>query len=115
MLRHIAIILVLALAVWRLPQGALAGRTISNLLSILLLAGLSFFGYRMYMERRTTLFDLSDRLRLILYGSVALIIITLVATSRMWNAGPGPVLLWFALVGVAGYGFATVVRAAREY
>src|SRR3954447_16974018 len=108
-LRNVAIIVVLAVLVWRLPQGATAGRTISNLLSVILLAGLSFFAYRMYMENRSALLDLDDRLRLILYGSLALLVITLVATSRMWNAGPGPVLIWFALVAIAGYGFAMVV------
>ena len=113
--RNVAIIVLLAALVWLLPQGATAGRTISNLLSVILLAGLAFFAYRMYMENRTALFDLEDRLRVMLYGSVALLVIPLVATSRMWNAGPGPVLLWFALVAVAGYGFATVVRAFRQY
>ena len=114
-LRNVGIIVLLALAVWQLPQGALAGQTISNLLSLILLAGLSFFAYRMYMENRTTLFDLPDRMRVILYASVGLMIITLVATSRMWNDGPGFVLLWFALIGIAGYGLATVLRAYREY
>ena len=114
-LRNVAIIVVLAVLVWRLPQGATAGRTISNLLSVILLAGLSFFAFRMYMENRTGLFDLDDRLRVILYGSVGLLVITLVATSRMRNAGAGPVLLWFALVAIAGYGLAMVVRAYREY
>jgi hypothetical protein len=113
--RNVAIIIVLAVLVWRLPSGATAGRTISNLLSVILLAGLAFFAYRMYMENRSELLDLDDRLRLILYGSLALLVITLVATSRMWNAGPGPVLIWFALVAIAGYGFAMVVRAYREY
>src|SRR3954470_5066784 len=93
--RNVGILLVLALAVWRLPEGALAGRTISNLLSIILLAGLSFFAYRMYMQNRTTLLDLPERQRVVLYGSVGLMIITLVATSRMWNSGGPLVLLWF--------------------
>jgi len=114
-IRNVAIILVLALAVWRLPQGALAGNTISNLLSVILLAGLAFFAYRMYMENRTALFDLPERLRIILYGSVALLIITLVATSRMWNESGAFILIWFALIGIAVYGFATVLRAYREY
>ena len=114
-MRNVGIIVLLALAVWRLPQGALAGQTISNLLSIILLAGLAFFAYRMYMENRTTLFDLPDRMRVILYGSVGLVMFALVATSRMWNSGGAYVLLWFALVGVAVYGFMTVLRRYREY
>lgn len=114
-IRNVAIIVVLALAVWQLPQGATAGRTISNLLSVILLAGLAFFGYRMYMENRTTLFDLPDKLRVLLYGSVTLMVFSLVATSRMWNSGGAFVLIWFALIGIAVYGFATVLRAYREY
>jgi hypothetical protein len=114
-LRNVAIIIVLALLVWLLPQGATAGQTVSNLLSVIFLAGLAFFAYRMYMENRTALFDLPERLRVILYGSVALLIITLIATSRMWNSSGGFVLLWFAFVGLAVYGFATVFRAYREY
>ena len=114
-IRNVAIIVVLALAVWQLPQGATAGRTISNLLSVILLAGLAFFGYRMYMENRTTLLDLPDKLRVLLYGSVTLMVFSLVATSRMWNSGGAFVLIWFALIGIAVYGFATVLRAYREY
>ena len=114
-IRNVAIIVVLALAVWQLPQGATAGRTISNLLSVILLAGLAFFGYRMYMENRTTLLDLPDKLRVLLYGSVTLMVFALVATSRMWNSGGAFVLIWFALIGIAVYGFATVLRAYREY
>jgi hypothetical protein len=114
-LRNIAIIIVLALLVWLLPQGATAGQTIGNLLSLILLAGLTFFAYRVYMENRTTLLDLPERQRLLLYGSCALLVITLVATSRMWNSSGAFVLLWFALVGLATYGLATVFRAYREF
>ena len=113
--RNVGIILVLALLVWLLPQGATAGQTVSNLLSIILLAGLVFFAYRMYMENRTALLDLPERQRLVLYGSVTLLVVTLTASSRMWHAAGGWVLLWFALVGLAVYGFATVLRAYREY
>ncbi len=113
--RNVAIIVVLALLVWLLPQGATAGQTVSNLLSVLFLAGLAFFAYRMYMENRTTLLDLPERQRMVLYGSCALLIVTLTATSRMWNASGGLALLWFALIGLAVYGFMTVFRAYREY
>ena len=113
--RNVGIIVLLALVVWLLPHGATGAQTVSNLLSVLFLAGLAFFAYRMYMENRTALFDLPERSRVILYGSVALLLITLTATSRMWNASGGFILLWFALVGVAVYGFATGLRSYREY
>jgi len=113
--RNVGIILVLALLVWLLPQGATGAQTVSNLLSVIFLAGLAFFAYRMYMENRTALFDLPERSRVLLYGSVALLLITLTATSRMWNASGGFILLWFALIGLAVYGFAIVLRAYRDY
>jgi hypothetical protein len=114
-LRNAGIIVLLALAVWQLPQGALAGRTISNLLSVILLAGLAFFGYRMYMERGSMLHDLPERQRIILYGSTTLLVFTLVATTRMWNSSGGLILLWFALIGLAIFGFARVIREYRQY
>jgi hypothetical protein len=114
-LRNAGIIVVLAALVWLLPQGATAGQTVANVLSVILLAGLAFFAYRMYMENRTALFDLPERQRVVLYGSVALLVVTLTATSRMWNSNGGFVLLWFALIGLSVYGLATVFRAYREY
>ena len=51
-LRNIAIILVLAVAVWQLPGGGTAANTISNLFSIVFLGGLLFFGYRLYVQNR---------------------------------------------------------------
>ena len=113
--RNVAIVLLLAVIVWRVPGGDTASSTIANLLSVILFGGLLFFGYRMYMENRTTIFDLEDRLRIMLYASVGLVVFALVATSRLWSSGGAWVLLWFGLIGLAVYGFATVFRAYREY
>ena len=88
-LRNIAIIVVLAVAVWKLPGGGAASLTISNLLTIVFVGGLLFFGYRMYMEHRETIFGLPERQRGILYAAIALATITIVATRRMWDEG-GP-------------------------
>ena len=68
-LRNIAIIVVLAVAVWKVPGGGDASQTISNLLTIIFVGGLLFFGYRMYMENRETLFGLPERQRGILYAA----------------------------------------------
>ena len=114
-LRNIAIIVVLAVAVWQLPGGKDGSNTILNALGIVFWGGLIFLAYRLYMEHRTTLFDLEDRTRVILYGSAGLATITLVATSRMWNAGGAGALLWFALMGAALYGMYSVFKASREY
>ena len=114
-LRNVAIILLLAVAVWQLPGGGTASDVISNLLSLILLAGLVFFGYRMYMEHRVSLEGLGDQLRGVLYASLGLAVLAIVATSRMWNAGGVLVLLWFMMLGLASYGVYTVWRQSREY
>ena len=114
-LRNIAIILALAVVVWKLPGGGTASLTISNLLGIIFIGGLLFFGYRIYMEHRETIFGLEERQRGILYGALALIAFTLIATSRMWDAGGLGAILWLAFIGAAAWGLYTVWRAYREY
>jgi hypothetical protein len=114
-IRNILIIVVLALIVWLVPGGGNGSRTIYNLLTIVLTAGLLFFGYRLYMENRATIFGLGDNRRAVLYGAVALACIALLATNRLWNDGGLGVLLWFALLSVAGWGIYRVWRAYSEY
>jgi hypothetical protein len=113
--RNVAIILLLAAAVLLLAGGGTGADVVGNLLSLILLFGLAFFGYRLYMEHRVTLFDLPERQRTILYSSVGLVILAIVATSRMWNAGGPWILLWFAMIGAASYGVYAVFRSWREY
>jgi TRAP-type C4-dicarboxylate transport system permease small subunit len=115
-LRNIAIIVVLAVADWQVPGGDTVSVTVSNLLTILFVGGLLFFGYRLYMEHRETVFGLTDRQRGILYAAVALATITIVATRRMWNEGGGlGAMLWLAFLGLAFYAVFSVWRAYREY
>ena len=114
-LRNIAIILGLTLVVWLVPGGDAASRTIDNLLGIVFLGGLLFFGYRLYMEHRETIFGLEERQRGIFYASMALAGITLVATGRMWDEGGLGAMLWLAFIGLAAWGLVTTWRAYREY
>jgi hypothetical protein len=114
-LRNIAIIVGLAVAVWLVPGGESASVTISNLLGLIFIGGVLFFGYRMYMEYRTTIFGLEERMRGILYASIALGAITIVATGRMWDEGSLGALVWLAFMGLAVWGLISVWRAYREY
>ena len=115
-LRNIAIIVVLAVAVWKVPGGGEASLTISNLLTLVFVGGLLFFGYRLYMEHRESIFGLPERNRGVMYAAIALATITLVATRRMWNEGGGlGAVLWLAFLGLAIYGLVSVWRAYREY
>ena len=113
--RNVAIILALALLVTVSPAGLTAQATVANIISVLFVAGLGFFAYRLYMENRVTLFDLPEQQRVVLYASATVLAFALIATRRFWDQGGALVVLWFALIGGAAYGFATVVRTWREY
>ena len=113
--RNVAIILLLAVAVWQVPGGGNAAVTISNILMIVFVGGLLFLGFRLYMENRETLFGLEERQRAVLYAGAALIAITLVATGRMWDAGGLGAILWLTMLGAGVYAIVGVWRAYREY
>jgi ATP/ADP translocase len=114
-LRNIAIVIGLALAVWLVPGGDTASVTISNLLTIIFVGGLLFFGYKMYMEHRESIFGLEERNRGILYAAIALGAITLVATRRLWDEGGLGAMIWLAFMALAIWGLVSVWRAYREY
>jgi hypothetical protein len=114
-IRNIAIILVIAVAVWKLPGGGTAAATISNLFSVAFLAGLFFLGFRVYKERRMTIFGLEERQRGLLYGALALAVFAIVATSRMWDAGGLGAVLWLAMLGAAGWALYSVWRTYQTY
>jgi hypothetical protein len=114
-LRNIAIVVGLALAVWLVPGGDTASVTISNLLTIIFVGGLLFFGYKMYMEHRESIFGLEERNRGILYAAIALGAITLVATRRLWDEGGLGAMIWLVFMALAIWGLVSVWRAYREY
>jgi hypothetical protein len=114
-IRNILIIVALALVVWLVPGGGTGSSTIYNVLTIILTAGLLFFGYRLYMEHRATIFGLGDNQRALLYGCVAVATVALLATNRLWDDGGLGALLWFALLSLAGWGIYRVWKAYSEY
>ena len=114
-IRNVLIIIGLALVVWLVPGGGAGSSTIYNLLTIILTAGLLFFGYRLYMEHRATIFGIGDNQRAILYGAVAVACIALLATSKLWDEGGLGVLIWMGLLGLAAWGLYRVWRSYSEY
>jgi hypothetical protein len=114
-IRNFGILILIAVAAWQLPGGGTATATINNILGLIFIGGLLFLGYRMYMENRDTIFGLGERPRGILYASVALAAITLVATGRMWDSGGLGAVLWLAFISAAVYGLFYVWRVYREY
>jgi hypothetical protein len=114
-LRNFAILILVAVAVWQLPGGGTAVGVVNNILGLLFAGGFVFFGYRLYMEHRSSLFILEDRVRALLYGSLVMIALALVATRRLWDEGGIGALVWLMLLGAGAYGCVTVYRASREY
>ena len=114
-LRNFAILLLIAVAVWQLPGRERGDRDDQQHPRAHLRGGLVFFGYRLYMEHRSSLFMLEDRVRALLYGSVALIALALIGTAKLWDEGGLGVLVWLALIGAGAYGCVTVWRTSREY
>ena len=114
-IRNTAIVLALAVAVWKLPGGGTAAATVSNVFSVLFLGGIFFLGYRTYMEHRETLWTLEDRQRGLLYGALALLAFAFAATSRMWGLGILGGMLWLAMIGAAAWAIYSVWQAYRTY
>jgi TRAP-type C4-dicarboxylate transport system permease small subunit len=114
-LRNIAIIVLLAVVVWLVPGGDAASLTVSNVLGVVFIGGLLFFGYRLYMENRDTILGLEERQRGILYASLALGTITLVATRRLWDEGGLGAVIWMVFIGLAVWGLFSVWQAYRQY
>jgi hypothetical protein len=114
-LRNVAIILAVAVAVWKLPGGGTAASTIGNVFSVIFVGGLLFLGFRVYKERKDTILGLEERQRGLLYGALALAGFALIATGRMWDAGGLGVLIWFAMIAAASYAIYSVWRAYSTY
>jgi hypothetical protein len=114
-LRNVAIILAMAVAVWKLPGGGTAANTIGNVFSVMFIGGLFFLGYRVYMERREVILGLEERQRGLLYGALALAAFALIATRRMWDADGLGVVIWMAMLGAAAYAVYSVWRAYSSY
>lgn len=110
-----AIVLLVALAITVLPGG---GPALSGLLTVLLLAflvAIALLAYRIYRENRFSLGMLPQRVRLVLYGSMGLALLTFTASERMFSAGGAGVLAWFALLALCSYGVYWAYLQSRSY
>jgi hypothetical protein len=115
-IRNVAIIIVLAVAVWKLPGGGTAASTISNIFSVLFMGGLLWLGYRLYREHRDTITGLEERQRGIAYGAFAVAVFALAATGYLWSefdllGG----MVWMLLIGGASWALYSVWRAYSTY
>ena len=112
--RSIAIVVLIAAAVYFLPGGGRAANTFESVLWVAFGVGIGYLGLRGYREHRVALHSLGDRHRGLLYGGVAGAVFVYMARARMWETGIGE-LVWFALVGFIVYTLLEVYRHWRAY
>jgi hypothetical protein len=112
--RNIAIVALIAAAVFLLPGGGRAARTFEGALLVGFGLGIVYLGVRLYREHRITLHSLGDRYRTMLYGAIAVGVLVVVARTRMWQTSLGE-LIWFALVALVVYTLVAVYRYSRTY
>lgn len=113
--RNIAIVLALGALVYAAPGAGLAAGLLSWLLGVVFLGVLAWFLMVMYREHRGEIQSLGDRMRLVLYGSIGLAVLTLTASRRMWDLGGAATVLWIALLALASFGVYSAWRAYRSY
>jgi hypothetical protein len=114
--RNVAIVLLIAAAVFLLPGGGRAALTFETVLLIGFGLGFGYLGLRMYREYRVRLHGLGDRHRAILYGSLALGAFLILGYTRMLNHSRTIFgVLWFALLLAVLYGLMVVYRHWRSY
>jgi drug/metabolite transporter (DMT)-like permease len=111
----IGVIMLVALVIVVLPGGGNVLDVLLTLLSITFLAAIALLGYRLFRQYRFDIETLEPNVRLTMYGSIGLAIITFVATNRLFDAGGLGVLLWFALLALCSYGLYWTWTRYRSY
>ncbi len=111
----IGVVMLVALVIVVLPGGGNALEVVLTLLSIGFLAAIAFLGYRLYRQYSFDIETLEPNVRLTLYASIGLAVITFVGTNRLFDAGGLGVLLWFALLALCSYGLYWTWTRYRSY
>jgi TRAP-type C4-dicarboxylate transport system permease small subunit len=112
--RNIAIVALIAAAVYLLPGGGRAAQTFLDVVYVAFGVAIGYLGLRLYREHRVGLHGLGDLHRGLLYGAISVGLVTVMARARMWQTGLGE-LLWFVLIGAVVYALIAVVRRWRAY
>jgi hypothetical protein len=109
------VVMLIALALTVLPGGGAALDVVLTLLTIAFFAAIAFLVFRLFRQYGLEIETLDSSLRLVLYGSLGLAVLTFTATNRLFDAGGAGVLLWFALLALASYGLFWVWTRYRRY
>ena len=109
------LIALVALVIVVLPGGGNALDVVLTALTIAFFAAIALLIARMYRQYRLDIETLDSNIRLALYGSLAIAVLTFTGTDRLFNAGGLGVLLWFALLALASFGLFWAWTRYRSY
>jgi hypothetical protein len=109
------IIALVALGLVVLPGGGNALEVLLSALTMAFFAAIALLVARMYRQYRLDIDSLDGSIKLALYGSLAIAVLTFTGTDRLFDAGGGGVVLWFGLLGLASYGLFWAWTRYRRY
>ncbi len=112
--RNIAIVIALALVVWLVPGGGEGAALVEQILSAIFIVMIVLILSRVYRQYRGEIFGLGDLWRFALYAALGVAVVTVAASSRLFDSGAGT-LLWFALLGAASCTLYLVWQQYRSY
>lgn len=104
-----------ALVLTAMPGADHAIDLVLTALMIAFFTAIALLGYRLYTRFHFELDTLPDRNRAVLYGSIGLVLLTLCATSRLFEIGGAGVIVWLALLAAAAWGTYWVYARYRAY
>jgi hypothetical protein len=109
------VVALVALVFVVLPGGGRALDVLLTALTVAFFAAIALLVARMYRQYRLDIETLDSSIRLALYGSLAIAVLTFTGTARLFDAGGGGVILWFALLALASYGLFWAWTRYRSY
>jgi hypothetical protein len=109
------LIALVALLFQLLPGGGSLLAVLLTALTIAFFAAIAILVARMYRQYRLDIETLDSSIKLALYGSLAIAVLTFTATDRLFNSGGAGVLVWFALLALASYGLFWAWTHYRRY
>ena len=112
--RNVAIIALVALAIVVLPGGSGVADLAVAAVSLAFLSAIAWFGYRLYVSGGSFLWGLTTAMRSLLYGALAVAFMTLTASARLTDSGPGT-LAWLALLAGSAFAVYHVWKESRRY
>lgn len=113
-LRNVAIVALLALLVTVAPGGGNLVEATLVTLTLIFLAALGMLAVQTWHRTSFTRDVMTERQRIILYGSLGAIALMVAGVDEMFESGGGTVV-WFLIVGTAGYLIYTTWKQASSY